>query len=539
MEFLDRLELMFVEQGPTIVQALIILLVGALIAFALSAVVRRILERLGVTERLNRQVGPNPVDVTDIVSKGVFWLVLLFAIAAALDALRLTAISGPFNNILIQTTNFIPGLIVAAILTGVAWVVATIARRLVEGLLNSSNVDERVSRGAQLEQNVPLSQSLGTLVYWLVWLFFLPGILDALGLQGLLTPVQGLVQDIVAFLPNLLSAAIILLVGYFVARIMRDIVTNLLASTGLDRLAERVGFSSNQPTERTLSRPGTPPETPNSQPITLSRLIGTVVFALILIPVAITALDALNLQALSEPAIAMLNRVLEAIPGIFAAGVLLAIAYFAARLIADIVSNILAGIGFDRVLSRIGLREATPGGRQPSEIVGTLILISIMLFAATEAAGLLGFDALEGLMAQFLVFFGNVLLGLLVLGLGLYLANLAEQTIASSGIHNRDLLGTVARYSIILLTIAMALRQMGIAEDIVTLAFGLLLGAIAVAVALAFGFGGRELAARELNKLLQDMRERPQAPVVLRPGMMDDALTGAIAPSATPATPAD
>ncbi len=518
----DGLRDYFSGQLPNIVEALIIFIIGLIVALVLRAVIRGILDRTGLDERLSRQVSPNEVNIANLVSTGVFWLVLLFALVAAMDALELGIITGPFNNFLVGVVGYIDNLIAAGILALVAWVIATIARRLVEGAVQAANLDQRAQASAGVPQNVSLGQSLGTLIYWLVWLLFLPAILGELELQGLLGPVQGLVTDLVNFLPNLASAVIILVVGYFVARIVRDIVTNLLASTGIDRLAQRVGFSSAAPTSSvpassaTTSSPNaaTTPMATQSQPMTLSRLLGTVVFALILIPVVISALDALNLEALSTPAIAMLNQVLNAIPNIFAAAILLAIAYFVARLIADLVRNILAGLGFDRILSRIGLRSATSTttGRQPSDIAGTIIFAAIMLFAAAEAAGLLGFEQLSGLVAEFLVFFGNVILGLIVLGLGLYLANLAEQTIRSSDVQNRDILATVARYAIILLAVTMALRQMGIAEDIVTLAFGLLLGAIAIAAALAFGLGGRDLAARELERMRKDLKDRPQPP---------------------------
>ncbi|MGH2543706.1 MAG: mechanosensitive ion channel [Ardenticatenaceae bacterium] len=525
MDAVDRLQLWFTEQLPNLVQALLILLIGWLIALVLATLVRNLLERLRADERLNRQMEAPQFSLTDLASRAVFWLVLLFAIVGALEALELGGVAGPFRGFLDQVIGFIPNLIAAAVLAIVAWIVATVVKRLIQSAFRSTDWDERLSRSAQMEQRFPLGESLGTLAYWLIWLLFLPGILDALGIQGLLSPVEEMVGDILAFLPNLLSAAIILIVGYFVARIVRDIVTNLLATTGIDGLAERVGMGRAS-TETMTVRAGGATTTQADSPVTLSRLIGTVVFALILIPVAIAALDALNLEALSEPAIGMLNQVLEAIPNIFAAGILLAIAYFAARLIADIVSDILSGIGFDRILTRIGLRDPDIGGTEPSRIVGSLLVVAIMLFAAAEAAELLGFDALGGLVTEFLVFFGNVLLGLLVLGLGLYVARVAAQAVRSSGVQNRDLLATVARYSIIVLAIFMAIQQMGIAEDIVTLAFTLLLGALAVAAAIAFGLGGREIAARELNRTVTELRERPQPPPVATPDTAPDTEMG-------------
>jgi hypothetical protein len=346
----------------------------------------------------------------------------------------------------------------------------------------------------------------------LIWLFFLPAILDALELEGILRPVEALVSEVLAFLPNLFSAAAILIIGYFVARIVRDIVTNLLASTGLDSFGSRFGFANSGVSvpKPVTSIDDTVPggvDVRNSTPMSLSRIIGLIVYVLILIPVAITALDALNLDAISGPAISMLNSVLNAIPAIFAAGVLLVLAYFVARFVSDLATRLLASIGFDRFLNQLGVTRVLPTGRQPSEIVGALILVAIMLFAATEAADLLGFEAISIMIANFLTFLGDVVLGLIVLALGLYLANIAEQTIQSSGVRNSGLLATVARYAIILLALTMALRQMGIAEDIITLAFGLLLGSAAVAAAIAFGLGGRDMAKRQLQKLESNLQE--------------------------------
>ena len=72
---------------------------------------------------------------------------------------------------------------------------------------------------------------------------------------------------------------------------------------------------------------------------------------------------------------------------------------------------------------------------------------------------------------------------------------------------NSAILATVARFAILLLALTMALRQMGIAEDIITLAFGLLLGSAAVAAAIAFGWGGRDIAKRQLQKLESNLQE--------------------------------
>jgi len=203
----------------------------------------------------------------------------------------------------------------------------------------------------------------------------------------------------------------------------------------------------------------------------------------------------------------MLDQILAAVPQIFAAVLILFIAYLVAKLVADLVGRLLASVGFDGFLERIGFRavpatEDEGSSRSPSELVGWLAMIAIMLFATIQALEVMKFDALAGIVTRFTLFSGDVLLGVVILAIGLYLAGLAAEAIRSSGTAQAGFLSTVARAAIIILAAAMALRQAGLAEDIINLAFGLVLGAAAVAAALAFGLGGRELAGQQLGKWL-------------------------------------
>jgi hypothetical protein len=238
--------------------------------------------------------------------------------------------------------------------------------------------------------------------------------------------------------------------------------------------------------------------------------LGLIVYVFILIPVLISSLNALELEAITRPASDMLGSVLDAIPAIFAAGLLLALAYVVGRLVSGLIVNLLEGAGFNNVLVRLGLAKESvqEGDRSPAGVVGTLILVAIMLFASIEAAGLLGFESLSVLLSDFVGFAGQVILGLVIFGTGLFLANLAAQTIGASSAGQAGLLAMASRISIIVLAGAIALRQMGLANEIIELAFGLLLGSIAVAVALAFGLGGRDIAARQIEGWFQSLKPK-------------------------------
>ena len=481
---------------PTVVGALAVLIIGWLIALVVSAVVRRALRRTTVDKRLTGLIaveGAEAIEVERWVGRGVFWLIMIFVLVAFFQVLGLTMITEPLNQLLIQVFQYAPRLIGGGLLLLFAWALASILRFFVTRVLKAAKLDERLGTlaGVVEEERVPLSKTLGDAVYWLVFLLFLPALLGALAVEGLLEPVQGMISNILEFLPNIFAAGLILAIGWFVARIVQRIVTNLLAAIGTDRLSERVEL------DRVLGKQR------------LSGVLGLIVYFLILIPVLIAALNALGLDAITEPASNMLNVILTALPGIFAAGLLVAIAYVVGRVVSGLITNVLTGIGFNAILARLGVgKEPAEGERTLSEIVGYLVLVGVMLLASMEAAHLLGFTLLADLVAEFTFFAGQVVLGLIIFGIGLYLANLAAEVVKASGAAQAGLLALAARISILVLAGAIALSQMGLAGEIINLAFGVVLGAIGVAVALAFGLGGREIAARELEEWLKSLRSR-------------------------------
>jgi hypothetical protein len=337
----------------------------------------------------------------------------------------------------------------------------------------------------------------------------LPSVLSTLQLAGTLGPVQNLLNQILNALPNILQAILIGAIGWFIAQLVKKIVTNLLAATGVDGLGERFGFSSRA----------------NRQ--SLSSIIGTIVYVLVLIPVVVSALNALQIRAISDPAINMLDQVLTLVPKLFAAGVILVLAYIASQYVAELITSILSGIGFNNLFNWLGIGTTpkTPSGtsrleteqptvlqpdtvvtKTPSELVGVIAQIAIMLVATLTAVDILRIEALRNVIGVIMLIAGQILLGLVVFAIGLYLANLAFSLIASSGTRQSKILAQTARISILVLISAMALQQMGVAANIVNLAFGLIVGGIAVAIALAFGLGGRDIAGEQVREWLNSFK---------------------------------
>lgn len=457
---------------PKIAGALGILVIGWLIAVIVRAGVRRLLSALKVDARIAESTGQG-TQVERIIAGGLFWLVLLVTAVGIFNVLNLYAISNPFSLLVTKIINYLPNLLGGAALTLVAWLIASLLRSLADKTLKASRIDSKLSETAGMR---PMSSYLGDVLFWLVILMFIPAILAAFDLNGLLSPVQRMIDKILAIVPNVFAAAVIGFVGWLVARILRGLVTNLLVAAGADRLTQSV-------------------ESPT--PVKLSNLVGTVVFIFVFVPTLISALDALKIEAISRPATDLLGQFLNAVPDIVAAVVIVLVTFYVARFVGALVQKLLVAAGVDGLPAMLGVERVFTGMLQPSVLAGRLIVFFAMLFATVEAANRLGFTQVRDVVTLFIEFGGHVLMGGVILVIGFWLAGLARRVIEQADNEHSRLLSRIAQFAILGLVFAMGLRAMGIANEIVQLAFGLVLGAIAVAVALSFGLGGREAASHK------------------------------------------
>ena len=158
---------------------------------------------------------------------------------------------------------------------------------------------------------------------------------------------------------------------------------------------------------------------------------------------------------------------------------------------------------------KLGLRVSSEKTKYTlSEVAGYIVLVAVLLLAGIEAAAMLGFGFLAEVLSIFTAFGGQVLLALLIFAVGLYLANLTRDVILAAGGKNTGFMAGLARIAILILIAAMGLQQVGVAGEIVNIAFGVLLGAIGVAAALAFGLGSRETASRIVEGWVNKLEEK-------------------------------
>ena len=530
---------------PKLLGAVAILVIGLIIAYVVALAIKSLLHKTNIDDRIASSITGRPasdVPAAKWVSDIIFWLIAIITVAAALDALDLNAVSAPINDTLGTILEYIPRLFSAGLLIAVAWAIATLVKTIVVRGLERFNLDDRLAENTGVdprENSVQVHETLGNALYWFVFLLFLPLILNALQLNGLLAPVNGLIDQFLAAIPQILTALLVFGGGWILAKVVRGIVTNLLAATGVDNIGHRLGLA------RSNAGAG----------LSLSGLAGTLVYALILLTAGISALQELNIEAISVPAVSMLQQILDFIPLLLAAGVVLAVFYFIGNFVKDLVSSLLSSVGFDDILDSLGLPDIgssttstpstyqpTPGtttiqptlgettlqpgsttytgdsipdidpsnvtvSRQsPSEVAGVVALVGVMLFGAVTATEILQLEQLTLIVRAIMEIAGQVLIGALILAIGLYVANLAYRLIKSSGARSAGLLAQITRVAILVFVGAMALGQMNVAPGIVNLAFGLLLGAVAVAIAISFGLGGRDVANEQLRSWLKQFK---------------------------------
>ncbi len=151
----------------------------------------------------------------------------------------------------------------------------------------------------------------------------------------------------------------------------------------------------------------------------------------------------------------------------------------------------------------MGLKKVV--SRSPSQIVGLVAFVYIIFFAIMEAAEVLNFTMLSNLIQDFIVFAFKVILPVIILGAGILISDWVKR-LTQGATRERPFLANLAEAAIVVFALTIALQNLGIANEIVTLAFGLLLGSIAIALAIAFGIGSKDVAGREVENWVKKLK---------------------------------
>ena len=177
-------------QLPRILGAIVILIIGWIVAVIVRAGVRRLLGMARLNGRI-AETTEQKLDLESGIAAGAFWLIILITLIGVFNSLDLVLASGPFEVLVKQIAGYIPHLVAGTVLVLVAWLAAIALRAIVNRVLDASGLDEKLSANAGME---PMRKSVGNMLFWLVILLFLPAILDAYNLGGLLDPVKAMVS---------------------------------------------------------------------------------------------------------------------------------------------------------------------------------------------------------------------------------------------------------------------------------------------------------------------------------------------------------
>jgi hypothetical protein len=383
---------------------------------------------------------------------------------------------------------FVPRLLAALGLLLVAWVAARIVAAAIARAAAAARIDERT-------KSAGLSRTLAGVGSAAVWLLALPALLGALGIEALLAPVNAMLARLLGFLPNLLGAVIIFGVGFMVARTVRDIVTGLLTAAGSEKLAERLGLSSALGDK------------------TLAGLLASIVFALILLPTVAAALQPLGVDAVTQPVSKLLDSVMQLIPRLLSATIILVVAAVIGRTLAGLLTTALAAAGFDKLPALLGAASGPRlGNRTAAEWAGLLLVVAVVYVGALQATEIIGLPVLTSVVASLGGVLARIGVGLVVFGVGLWLARVAADAVVTSRVANAATLSMMARVAVLFFAAALALVQAGLPSEIVTILFASVVGAVTIGFAIAAGIGGRGVAQRLLEAAEQSFTVQPEAP---------------------------
>ncbi len=367
--------------------------------------------------------------------------------------------TGALGHALVGVLILIIGLIVVKIIMGI---IKHILSKV--SFLQQTNADGSIN---------DLSAPIASLVKGLLTIFVLMAVLQHFGMTDVLEPLKDMLKEFMDAIPNIIGAGVIGYAGWIIAKIVSQLVG--MALTKVDtQIAERTGNTD----------------------LKVSAFGSAFIFGGILLPIVVSALGVLNIPAISEPASAMIQNLMNAVPNIIGAAIILLVAYFVAKFVIYMLSGLLGGMGIDSLPEKMGVQGIFTQSFTPTKLIGGTIMFFSMMAASTAAVNVLGIDIISTIFAKVLQFGGGILVGGVILIVGNFLSSIAHQKIKAAG---NTGLANIARFAIMGLVLAMGLKAMGLADNIVNMAFGFTLGSIAVALALSFGLGGRDAAKSITN----------------------------------------
>ena len=376
----------------------------------------------------------------------------------------------------LSSGDYLINALVAILLLIVGVFIAKLLKKLTAKIIKKSGLDEKLK-----SDTITLSKFISKLVYLLVMIFVFTLVLGRLGLTSALDPLKNMLDDFLGFIPRIVGAGLVTYIGYMLATIV----------------AEFVGMSGDT-IRKAL------PKLKISTKIDVVNILKKIVFIFVFIPLLIVALNILEMDSISIPATTMLSSFMAAIPKIAVAAIILLAFTIGARFLSGLVKDLLNGMNMNATLQKMQHDKMT-GNTNVVNLIGNIVYFFILLFGITTAIEKLEFKQLSEIFATINVYGGKILFGLVILVIGNWIASIVYKNMAAK---ENAFLASIVRMAIIAIFLAIGLSTMGIADEIINLAFGLTLGTIALTVVLSFGLGGREAAGEQMKKILHKFNNK-------------------------------
>lgn len=377
-------------------------------------------------------------------------------------------------------TDYLPNLLGAILVLIIGWIIAKAFQKLITKLLDKTKLGNKVM---DEEHSKSTSHFFGKIVYYLIMVIVLLMTLEILEVSAVLDPLKNMLNEFLSFIPNLIGALLIGFIGYLLAKFVSSLIS--MGGNFIDKLVDKTGFKDTD---------------------MLVNILQKVVFIIIFIPFLIQAFNALQMNAISEPANEILYKFTDLIGEIIIAALILFIFIWGGKYLASFLSDLFKSLGLDSAAEKINIQNMIGANQSLSKLLANLIYFFIVFFGVITAVAILGLDQLTYILNDILAVTGQILFGLVIIALGNYISMIIYNTMKQS--NNNNFIAGVVRAASLALFIAIALRTMGIANEIVELAFGLILGAIAVAVALSYGLGGRAAAGEHFKEIIDKIRDK-------------------------------
>ena len=381
----------------------------------------------------------------------------------------------------LSSGDYLINALVAILLLIVGVFIAKLLKKLTAKIIKKSGLDEKLK-----SDTITLSKFISKLVYLLVMIFVFTLVLGRLGLTSALDPLKNMLDDFLGFIPRIVGAGLVTYIGYMLATIV----------------AEFVGMSGDT-IRKAL------PKLKISTKIDVVNILKKIVFIFVFIPLLIVALNILEMDSISIPATTMLSSFMAAIPKIAVAAIILLAFTIGARFLSGLVKDrkvffVYGGVDMNATLQKMQHDKMT-GNTNVVNLIGNIVYFFILLFGITTAIEKLEFKQLSEIFATINVYGGKILFGLVILVIGNWIASIVYKNMAAK---ENAFLASIVRMAIIAIFLAIGLSTMGIADEIINLAFGLTLGTIALTVVLSFGLGGREAAGEQMKKILHKFNNK-------------------------------